>query len=128
MDIVVLLLLFDSIFDSVNCNNFNKKEVKPWLSKKPMVFPFLYLIMAFPNCTNTLKMSIEELQMNCKSNILTTSIEEKYGVGLAQRYEPDLSAVEFCQELYVFKEQAPPLFGDIEKANAFLSLATNLCA
>lgn len=100
-----MLLLFDSIFDFLNCYNFNKEEGKPWLSKKPMVFPLLYLIMAFPNRTNILKMSIEELQ--------------KYGVGLARKYKPDLSACEFCQELYVFKEQSPLLFGDIEKANGF---------
>lgn len=33
-----------------------------------------------------------------------------------------MSTVEFCQELYVFKEQAPLLFGDIEKANGFYLL------
>nr|XP_022921133.1 uncharacterized protein LOC111429458 [Onthophagus taurus] len=43
----------------------------------------------------------------------------KYG---ARKYERDLSAVEFCQEFYVIKEQAPLLFGDIEKANGFYPL------
>ncbi|GBP53239.1 hypothetical protein EVAR_88123_1 [Eumeta japonica] len=64
----------------------------------------LNLNFAFLNGTNILKMSIEELQ--------------KYGADLARKYKRDLSAVEFCQELYVFKEQAPLLFGDIEKEYA----------
>nr|CAI5823592.1 unnamed protein product [Callosobruchus analis] len=53
----------------------------------------LNLNFAFLNGTNVLKMSNEELR--------------KYGADLARKYERDLSAVEFCQELHVFKEQAP---------------------
>lgn len=68
----------------------------------------LNLNFAFLNGTNILKMSNEELQ--------------KYGADLARKYELDLSAVEFCQELHVFKAQAPVLFGDIEKANSFYLL------
>lgn len=69
----------------------------------------LNLNFAFLNGPNILKMSTDELQ--------------KYGADLARKYERDLSAVEFCQELNVFKEQAPLLFGDnIEKANAFYLL------
>lgn len=68
----------------------------------------LNLNFAFLNGTNILKMSNEELQ--------------KYGADLARKYELDLSAVEFCQGLHVFKAQAPVLFGDIEKANSFYLL------
>lgn len=68
----------------------------------------LNMNFAFLNGTNILKMSIEDLQ--------------KYGADLARKYERDLNSVEFCQELYVFKEQAPVLFDDIEKANGFYLL------
>ncbi|VEN56975.1 unnamed protein product [Callosobruchus maculatus] len=47
---------------------------------------------------------------------------QKHGADLARKYERDLNSVEFCQELYVFKEQAPLLFGSIEKANGFYLL------
>lgn len=68
----------------------------------------LNMNFAFLNGSNILKMSIEELQ--------------KYGADLAKKNQRDVSTVEFCQELYVFKEQAPLLFGDIEKANGFYLL------
>ncbi|CAH1101290.1 unnamed protein product [Psylliodes chrysocephalus] len=51
---------------------------------------------AFLNGTEILNMSNEELQ--------------KHGADLGRKYERDLNAVEFCQELYVFKEQGPLLF------------------
>lgn len=55
------------------------------------------------------------------SEILTMSTEElqKHGADLARKYERDLNTVEFCQELYVFKEQAPLLFGDLKKSSGF---------
>lgn len=68
----------------------------------------LNLNFSFLNGTNILKMPIEELQ--------------KCGADLARKYERDLNAVEFCQELYVFKQQGPLLFGDIEKATGFYLL------
>nr|CAH7732521.1 unnamed protein product [Callosobruchus chinensis] len=68
----------------------------------------LNLNFAFLNGTNILNMSAEELQ--------------KHGADLARKYEGDLNTIEFCQELYVFKQQAPLLFGNKEKANGFYLL------
>ncbi|GBP68605.1 hypothetical protein EVAR_83693_1 [Eumeta japonica] len=74
----------------------------------------LNLNSAFLNGTNILNMSIEEPQ--------------KRAADLTRNYERDLNIIEFCQELYVFKEQAPLLFGDTEKANGFYLLLSMIYA
>lgn len=60
---------------------------------------------AFLNGNEMLNMSSDELQ--------------KCGAILAQKYNRDLNTAEFCQELLVFKEQAPLSFGDITNSSAF---------
>lgn len=54
-------------------------------------------------------------------NMSTKELQKKAS-DLTQKYERDLNAFEFRQELAVFKEQAPFLFGDLKKASAFYIL------
>lgn len=68
----------------------------------------LNLNFAFLNGYEILNMSTEELIKN--------------GTDLARKYDQDLNESEFCQELTVFKVQAPLVFGDIKQANAFCLL------
>ncbi|CAH1102310.1 unnamed protein product [Psylliodes chrysocephalus] len=86
-------------------------------------------MMVFDRILSEIKKKVVDSVITMNSNfaflngieILNLSNEElqKHGTDLGRKYERDLNAVEFCQELYVFKEQGPLSFKDIKNASAF---------
>lgn len=57
---------------------------------------------------------------------MSTEDLQKNRADLARKYSRDLNAIDFCQELAVFKKQAPLVIGISEKTSAF-DLLQHMC-